>query len=151
MDMKLWLTENMKNIKEVIWLVTLCICAWTDFKRKQIRKEVVFAAAILLTGLTLFSYQSISAIQSVNLLPGFFMLLISFLSREKIGYGDGICLILSGLALPWRQFMGSMFFSFILMLILSILLMITKKATWNTKLPYVPFLLIGTCIGITVE
>lgn len=151
MGEKVWLPENVQELKTGLWIVVLGVCAWTDMKKKYVGKRILFVTAILLGGMTFLSGQNISVMQSFRLLPGALLLILSFLSREKIGYGDGICVALSGLALPGNIFAQSLIYSFALILLLCLGLIFSKKATLETTLPYIPFLFAGTCMGILVQ
>lgn len=80
------------------------------------------------------------------LLPGLFLLLLSRITEEKIGAGDGLLLLLlgvmeggrmAGLVFCWGIFLQSVF---------AVGLVICKKAGKQTQIPFVPFLLLGRLV-----
>ena len=74
---------------------------------------------------------------------GLFCLFLSFVSKEKIGYGDGwivgIVGMLSGIKIVLAVFVTAMFG----LAIFSLILLAFKKGNRKTELPFVPFLLSG--------
>ncbi len=76
----------------------------------------------------------------LGLIPGALLLIISKLSRQAIGYGDGIMLISSGIL---TGLFGAVFMLLVSMLLasaVSIVLMMIKKGKGKTQLPFIPFM-----------
>ena len=98
----------------------------------------IFAGAISVTGV------------GVSFLPGLFFLLISFCTKEKIGYGDGLILIMSGLVLGfYRCFLG-LCISLICSSVFALFLLVLHKAKKDSELAFVPFLTIGMGVSFFV-
>ncbi len=80
------------------------------------------------------------------LVPGMVAVLLAYASREQIGYGDGVVLLVIG------SYAGVGDTLKILMLALagtfgvSILLLICKKANGRSRIPFVPFLTMGSVL-----
>ncbi len=74
-----------------------------------------------------------------GILPGALLLLIAFVTK-KAGYGDGIVLLVLGVAAGGGKSLLFFGLSLLLICIWSILLLALRKAGHNTKIPYVPFL-----------
>lgn len=79
----------------------------------------------------------------VACLPGIISLFVSLLTREQIGYGDGAVLVILGGLLGsnvtwmiWLTGLGMVF-------VVGILLLVTGKGNGKTKIPFLPFLLLG--------
>ena len=82
-----------QNIATVIVLI---ICSYVDIRQRKVEKRIagIYAAAVLAgrlaeggTGLaTLFT----------GLVPGILFLFLSFVTRQGIGYGDSILILLLG-------------------------------------------------------
>ena len=81
-----------------------------------------------------------------SLLPGLFLLTMSYLTREKIGYGDGICFLILGLMEGPVPCMLVMLLSFLLSSAASILGMCLHRAGKNTRIPFVPFIIGGIAV-----
>lgn len=86
----------------------------------------------------------------VAFVPGAISLFMSYITKEQIGYGDGWILVILGGALEVRQvlavWMGGLAASFLV----SVMLLISRRAGRDFKLPFVPCLLVGylaVCVG----
>lgn len=79
----------------------------------------------------------------LGLLPGGLSLLLSFITKEQIGYGDGLMLlILAGCVGPERT-LTIWILGLVTSFVVSVVLLSTHKAVKNTRLPFVPCLLLG--------
>lgn len=141
------------GIYNIIALVFLGVCAVFDIRKKEIPIIIIILGIIAALGVNvwkLFMGRADAADLSLSLCPGLLFLLISFVTKEKIGYGDGLILIASGL---WFGFYGCLFILCLGMLfssIFSILLLVLHRADRNSSLPFVPFLLIGMGVSLFV-
>ena len=79
-------------------------------------------------------------------LPGIGMLCLSFVTREKIGYGDGAFLCMLGLLIGGGKCITVLMLGLFLGSLAGIVLLLFKKGTVQTKIPFVPFLLFGYII-----
>ena len=68
------------------------------------------------------------------------VLTAAFLTREGIGYGDGILALLLGPVFGTEVMWAGLFLAFLLSALCSILLLACKKADRKTCLPFIPFL-----------
>ncbi len=79
----------------------------------------------------------------VALLPGGICLLLSFVTREQIGYGDGWLLLNLGMSLGagavWELWMVGLLASFAV----SVVLLCSRRAKRSFRIPFVPFLCMG--------
>lgn len=97
----------MELISQIIFFVFLFAAACQDGKKKSIPIWLFLVGGI--AGILLSIYQKTFGIQSLlSCLPGFFLLLLSRISDESIGMGDGFFFIVSGLFFPpffnWKLF-----------------------------------------------
>lgn len=78
--------------------------------------------------------------------PGVLLLAAAFVTR-KVGYGDGIVLLLLGMMSEGK---GAMLFgtSLFLISVFSILLLALRKAKRDTRIPYLPFLAVAWLITV---
>ncbi|MBQ1489033.1 MAG: prepilin peptidase [Lachnospiraceae bacterium] len=79
---------------------------------------------------------------------GGLVLLFSYLSKEQIGYGDGLVLIAAGALLGVRMNLFMFLFGLFFAALKGIWLMMTKKANRKTKMAFVPFLLPGLMLSV---
>ena len=134
------------------WIVLLFLvwgAAW-DLKCKHVPKTYlyVFSVAAVAYLLSDFIYCKDLIEICSGMLPGCVGLLLAFITREQIGYGDGIVILLAGLFLSAKAVITIVFFAFIFVTILSILLLITHHAGRKSKIPLIPFLLVGQIVCI---
>lgn len=80
---------------------------------------------------------------AVAVIPGAGLIALSFLTDKKIGYGDGIIMMILGVL----QGLGTIVLVFSIGLFLqslaAVVLLIMKKADKQTCIPFIPFLLVA--------
>lgn len=130
--------------------ILLCLSIPDFFKQKiplwMIGTSCVIAAGLrivlILLGKTEISLMGFFA----ALLPGCVLLLLAFVTREQIGYGDGMVLMIIGILYPVWRVMAVMGISLFITSIISIFVLLLKKGNRNTRLPFIPFLFLGSLI-----
>lgn len=145
--------RTQSGIMQIIALAFIGICAVFDMKKKEI--PLILAITGILAALGINLYQIGNGTQSLlemafSLLPGVFLLLISFLTREKVGYGDGLLLLAAGLFIGFYQCLLALCFSLIFSSVFGVLLLLVRKADRSSEIPFVPFLVIGMGVGFFV-
>lgn len=75
------------------------------------------------------------------LIPGMLLLLIAFMTKEKVGYGDGLLLIVLGLLEGAGECLGDLLIGLFLVVIFAMVLLIFGKKGKNTMIPFAPFLM----------
>lgn len=135
---------------EVLLFFFLGICAVLDGMEKKIPITVIWLGII--TAIVLH-VQGITGDESwvdtgMSVLPGMLFWMLSFVTREKVGYGDGWMLVMIGLFTGlWRCFLillvGLISESLVVLVLLTI-----KKVSKNCQIPFAPFLLFG--MGVVV-
>ena len=75
------------------------------------------------------------------LLPGVFLLILGFVTRHAVGYGDGLLMCAVGPALGAGLMAGALMLAFFMSALMGIVLLVFKKADRKTKIPFVPFLM----------
>lgn len=129
----------------ILPVVFLGICAISDGLRREIPLAAVWlgiAAAVVLRICGLAGDGSLrSALLSV--LPGLLFWMLGFVSREKVGYGDGWMLVMIGLYTGlWKCFL-ILTAGLVSSSVAALLLLACKRITREYQLPFAPFLLIG--------
>lgn len=74
------------------------------------------------------------------LLPGILFLIMTAITKEKIGHGDGMILWVLGNFLDIEELWYILQGALLLLMIFSVLLLCTKKAFHNCQIPFLPFL-----------
>ena len=79
---------------------------------------------------------------------GFFLAQFLISKGQWIGGGDIRMGALMGFFLGWPQILVALFFSYIIGAIIGVSLIILKKKTWKSEIPFGVFLTIGAIISL---
>ena len=82
------------------------------------------------------------------LLLGVMGILLAYVTREQIGYGDGWILLIMGACLGVAQVVAALFWALAGVCIVSIFLLMSKKGNRSSQIPFVPFLCVGSLVTI---
>lgn len=140
-------------LMEVIIFVLLCICSVFDIRKKEIPLIILSAGFFAALGIDIWHIWKESASvaeMAASVLPGVFFLLIGFCTGEKIGYGDGLLLIVMGLFLGFGRCFLVVCISLVFSSAFALVLLVFCKAGRNSRLPLVPFLTIGMGVSFFV-
>ncbi|MBQ9990867.1 MAG: prepilin peptidase [Lachnospiraceae bacterium] len=130
-------------MREALLVCYLGAGAIMDGRRKMVRVSYLWIGTVLALGFLWkeLSYGGLEVKElAVRLLPGIVFLLCSRFTREKVGYGDGMILLILGLCFPaaflWQTWITAVF----LITLWAGFLLCTKKGNRNTRIPFLPFL-----------
>lgn len=141
------------RLVKVVFIIFLFICAVFDIKKKEIPIILIIIGIISSFGINIWQiFKGTISIAGVgaSLLVGVFFLLISFCTKEKVGYGDGMILIVSGLVLGFDRCFLGLCISLILSSVFALLLLLLRKVEKTSGLAFVPFLTIGMGVSCFV-
>lgn len=126
-----------------IQLLFLGIGSYYDMKNQKIPLcfLIIFLGIGSLCNLFL-CYQSFAGILG-GIVLGSLFLAFGWLTQEKIGYGDGIALIILGILGGSKTLLTVLFFAFFLSGIYGIWLLVRTKAKGTQEIPFLPFLFLG--------
>lgn len=126
---------------EILLLVFLAVMSKEDWKEKQIKVSIVAAAALIGIVLQICSnktgWQDIAAGIGV----GGVILVLSRLTNESIGTGDGMMLMVSGIFLGFWKNLSLFLAAQLLIGAAALFLIAVKKKGKTYRLPFAPFLL----------
>ena len=135
---------------EIFLFLFLGICAVCDGVEKEIPLAVVWAgiiAAIILHVQGLAGDRSWLAV-ATSILPGVMFWMLSFVTGEKVGYGDGWMLVMIGLFTGlWKCFL-ILLIGLVSESLLVLMLLAVRKISKDRQIPFAPFLLLG--MGVVV-
>lgn len=129
-------------IIQLLWLLGLSVY---DVRYRKVPVWMVLLGGGVATGSGIFQcacLESSLADFFTGMIPGVVLLLLA-LGTQKVGWADGVVLMFMGSVLGFWQCMQAVMFSLILISVVSVVLLILKKANKGTAVPYVPFLTIG--------
>ena len=129
---------------EIILFLLLTLCAVWDGIKKEIPLLVVWlgiTAAVIMHAARIIGGTWLSV--GISVLPAAIFWIISLITREKIGYGDGWVLLMIGLFVGFMKcvliLMAALVFESIILLVMLVLGKIHK----DEEVAFVPFLLLG--------
>lgn len=134
------------QIEKGVVLVFLSICTVFDIRKKEIPLFLAGMGTMAAVGFTIWRIGNgtIFAAQIIlSLLPGLFFLLAGWCTKEKVGYGDGILLLITGLMVGFNQCFTGLCIGLFLSAFFGVLLLFLHKVQKNSKIPFVPFLTMG--------
>lgn len=124
----------------------LSIGSITDIRKKILPKKMILIGAIAAIILTVIWQRRELLAICLSVFPGAFLLILSYLSKEQIGYGDGICILVLGILTPIEALLVQLMLSFTLLFMTSAVLLMLKKGNKKTRIPYIPYLLMGVLL-----
>ncbi len=130
-------------IQEGVLFGFLTVCSLQDMKEKKVKLGVLFWFAILGLVIHLVTFQQSLSEMAGGMLVGGGVLLLSFLTRESIGKGDGLLLMVTGLYLGMRQNMLLLLIGIFLAGICALFLFVFGKKRKKDDIPFIPFLFAG--------
>jgi leader peptidase (prepilin peptidase)/N-methyltransferase len=131
---------------EIAILAVLLIASLIDFKKKEIAYWEILGCAGISAARVFWQLRELSPDPleiMISLLPGVVMLLVAFLSREGIGYGDGLLALSIGPGLGAEVMLYGICGALFLSSVISGILLVLRKAGRNTRIPFVPFMTLG--------
>lgn len=135
-------------IESVIVIFFLVLGSIWDVKKKSVPYMYlllwgIVALVYLISNSLIKNNGDIWITMLFGIIPGIVCLLISYVSREQIGYGDGWAILLMGALLGISRVMKLLLAAFSLLTVIAIVLLITKKAKRKSTIPFIPFLFLG--------
>ena len=140
-----------KIIKTTGIILFLILCSIQDIREKRISLKllIVFGSIFFIVSIL---FEEMRLEQRIhNLFPGLAALLISFLTKEQIGYGDAACLIILGSVISAVTLLNAIMGGLILLSICSVVLLAGKRANRKSTLPFIPFLSTGIALQIVLN
>jgi len=80
-----------------------------------------------------------------------FIFFLSVLSRGKIGVGDAKLSALIALALGLKLWMAAIFIASFTGVVFALVMIALRKMSWKTRLPFAPFLALGSMVPFFLE
>lgn len=131
------------DISKIIIGLLLFISTIKDIKSKSISLPLVIISCVCL--ILIMPFNNVITIKSAILgtLVGFFIILVSKLTKGQIGMGDGIILLATGLGLGVWDNIALLLFALFLSAICCFILLALRLVNLKMKIPFIPFLFIS--------
>ena len=129
-------------MKEIVIGIWLCIQGGIDYKYKKIPVWISVLGGII--GI-LFCVGEKRALISIlySIVPGVVLLGFSWITKEVMGYGDGIVLLVLGLFLPLKNILSIGIIAFTLAGMVALVLLVIFQKKGSYQIPFIPFLAVG--------
>ncbi|MCR5486860.1 MAG: prepilin peptidase [Lachnospiraceae bacterium] len=133
-------------IRTWLLMIFLSICAATDWKTKKILLPVLvfFAAAGIVCYIIARPTGLVDEI--LGLLIGLIFIALAAATEGKIGLGDALLMVVTGIYLGGRENMAMIMGAMLMAAGYGAVRLMTKKADKNTEMAFVPFVLLSFVI-----
>lgn len=128
-------------IKTALFIIFLTMEGIRDLRERKISmKSVLFFGIVgIITSLPDIKLQWMSLMGGIAIGVG--LLLIAKFTREKVGFGDGWIFTVSGVYLGFYNNLSLFFIALFLAAMTSVALLVFKRVSFKTELPFVSFVL----------
>lgn len=125
----------------VLTLFLLVVCTYTDIRYRRVYgKAVAFYSVLALAG-HLLRPPDIWPEIIYGAVPGAACMVVSWITRQGLGYGDSILILVCGMTLGIGACAAFVFSAFLLAGIWAGVLFVFRRADRKKEIPFVPFLL----------
>ena len=128
-------------IQQAAALGLLAMASAQDIKRKQIEIIPPIVFSIIAIILHIFIGRESIGNLLLGMAIGLIMLILSVVSQGKVGSGDGIILMVTGLFLGAKQNLELLVTGLIFCAIWALILIVVRGKKGNYEIPFIPFLL----------
>lgn len=137
-------------LRDVLFLTYLMVIFVYDFRYREVLTSLTWSGAIIAILINYYALNYSLWLMFLGMLvAGGFFLLQYVISRGRwIGGGDVRLGFMIGAWLGWPNVLVALFFAYIFGAIVSVLLLILKKADRKTKIPFGTFLAMGTFFAL---
>ena len=131
-------------------LIILVISSIEDIRKKEICLwEILLLGGLSFSAVVASIFDGSFDLWNVflSLLPGAAMIFLAFITREGIGYGDGLMALAIGPALGGGSSIMTIVTAVCVSGLFSGILLVLKRAERKTKIAFAPFITIGTFVA----
>lgn len=138
----------MCEINELVGLGIVSMLAVQDYRKKSLPRVILIVLFAASVGFRMYlGEELISWVLCV--LPGMLFFLISYVTKEGVGYGDSYVILILGIYLGIRNTIGICMIAVLCMALLSMVGMAFWHWKRTKRLPFLPFLALG-CLGMMI-
>ncbi len=137
---------------EIVLFLFLAVCAVFDGFSRRVPLAVVWLGILTAVCLRLNGAMGETSLMeaALSLIPGAGFFLLGFLTREKVGYGDGWALLMIGLFAGACRCFLILFVGLMAESAVAIVLLAIGKIKRDREIPFLPFLLLGMGVVICI-
>lgn len=135
--------KGLETIRTIALLSGLSIMSIEDIKKREVRSLwFILMGAVGL--LILIAMEEVGTMDTLfRFVPGVICLLLAWMTRQQIGYGDALLILVLGLYLQTVVLLNVCLVTLMLAGMVSLLLLTCARKSKTFELPLVPFVLAG--------
>lgn len=135
---------------EIALFLFLAVCAVFDGLNRRVPLAVIWLGMLTACCFRFAGLMGETSLMetALSLLPGAGVFLLGFLTKEKVGYGDGWALLMIGLFAGFYQCFLILLVGLLVESAAAIVLLAVGKIKRDREIPFLPFLLLG--MGVVV-
>lgn len=135
---------------EIVLFLFLAVCAVFDGLKRRVPLAVIWIGMLTAVCFRIGGIMGETSLvlTAAALLPGAGFFLLSFLTKEKVGYGDGWALLMIGLFVGVYRCFLILLAGLVAESVVAIALLAVGKIKRDREIPFLPFLLLG--MGVVV-
>ena len=138
-------------ITEIFLGIFLFICSITDLRKREIKPVVLIVFGIMASVFYVLFKPVCLYEEAAGIVIGLFFVGLHFITDEKIGLGDGLLMIVTGIFLGGRQNASLIMIAMLLSAVYSIVFLMIKKADKKTSFAFVPFVFAAFLIRLMIR
>ena len=143
-------TEMKELIIEICLGVFLLICSLTDLKSREI-KPVILVIFGILAGILYIIFRPVGILEeAAGIVTGLLFVALYFITDEKIGLGDGLLIMVTGIFLGGRGNASLIMSAMLLSALFAMISLVLKKADRKTRFPFVPFVFVSFLFQVII-
>lgn len=130
-------------MKEILLISGLCIMSVEDIRKKEIRRVWLLVLGVAGVLLMVVGGGLRGVADLAGFIPGMLCLLVAWMTKEQLGWGDAILILVMGCYLDAIALMNVCMIAFVIAGFTALVLIVVVKKSKKYELPLVPFLLTG--------
>ena len=138
MNEKAWIV-----IKEIVLLAGLGIMSVEDIRKKGIKRLWLIGLGIVGLIFTITDAEVLCVSFLLRFVPGVVFVLLAWATREQIGMGDALLILVMGWYLNAIELVDVCLLAFFIAGLVALVLLVVIKKTKKFELPMVPFIFAG--------
>lgn len=135
--------EKILTIRSVVLLLGLAFCGLEDYRKKEIHLLPVLLMSVVGALLSVLGKDWTDWTIICRFAPGMLLFLLAWFTKESIGYGDAWVLLGLGCFLSAIEILNLSMIAISVAGLVALFLLLVKRKGRKTRIPFVPFLLVG--------
>ena len=141
--LEMWRIDQMEQIRWMAAFIMLGVNSIRDLRTKTIFIRFTVLSAVTGIGFCLFDPGYPVTACLTGMLPGLATCFLAFMTKETIGYGDGIVMIAMGTLIGAGNCLAAAMTAVVLSGVTAFFLLLSRRAKKQDQIAFVPFLFLG--------